>query len=230
MKQAESGERPRSVVEEEQLLAVFLSTAVAKHIAQEAHGLRPEGTNPLLAPLSQEPHLLGRAEAHVSDAHLHDLLRAGTGVVEKPQQSGVTPASRACSIRAGEQVLDVCSIEAGDWCVRMPLEWNAEDLSTKRGTGGLLAGDEAKETVDGGQPDIPRSYAVLALHLEVIEEVEYDVPTKVLEVELDDIPFGFRSCEPEKKNDRVAIGANRVHAQIAASDKVKAEEVLKSAR
>ena len=50
------------------------------------------------------------------------------------------------------------------------------------------------------------------------------------EVELGDIPFGFRGCEPEKKNDRVAIGANRVHAQIAASDKVKAEEVLKSTR
>jgi hypothetical protein len=127
-------------------------------------------------------------------------------------------------------VLDVCSIEAGDWYVRMPLEWNAEDLATKRGTGGLLAGDKAKEAVDGGQSDIPRSYAVLAFHLEVIEEVEHDVPTKVLEVELGDIPFDFRGCEPQKKNDRVAIGANRVHAQIAASDKVKAEEVLKSAR
>jgi hypothetical protein len=229
MKQAESGERPRSVVEEDQILPVCRSTAVAKHIAQEAHGLRPERTNPLLASLSQKPHLLGRVEAHIGDANLHDLLRAGTGVVEKPQQCGITPTSRACPIRACEQVLDVCSIEAGDWCVRMPLEWNAEDLATKRGTGGLLAGDEAKETVDGGQPDIPGSYAVLAFHLKVIEEVEYDVPTKVLEVELSDIPFGFGSREPEKKNDRVAIGANRVHAQIAASDKVKAEEVLKSA-
>jgi hypothetical protein len=82
---------------------------------------------------------------------------------------------------------------------------------------GMVRSHITEKGVDGGEPDIPRRYRVIAILLQMCQKRQYPVGLKVLDVQVAHIDPSIRSDEAKQKHQAVAIAVNGVRAHSTKS-------------
>jgi hypothetical protein len=88
------------------------------------------------------------------------------------QQEGLVPTSYPlCRIRRTKNRVDLLTREVFNQCPFVPLAWNRKYPATQVGATWLMERDVAEKGMDCRQASVPGPHAVIALFLEVVEEL-----------------------------------------------------------
>jgi hypothetical protein len=138
----------------------------------------------------------------------------------------VAPPGPGRPVRRGQQGVD---LRLGQVCDQSPFEafWrDGQHPLDGGGMFGMAQGGIAEQGPDRGQPGVAGAYAVLSFVLQMVEEGADQRRIEIVDVELSRrLTVSFRR-EDQKQPQRVAIGLNRVRADLALADEAVGEECL----
>jgi hypothetical protein len=94
----------------------------------------------------------------------------------------------------------------------------------------MVSADIAEESVDGGEPDVARRDAVVALLLQIYKEAEDSAGIEIVHVQITDFDLSIGCHKAEQENQAVAVALNRVRAHPTEPRQMIGEVVPETAR
>ena len=204
----------------------WLTGALGQPDPQMGDGARGQWRDPLLSPLAVATHMRARAEMHIAAAQTDQFGSTKPRLHGEGEQSRVAPPGPCHSISGGEKRSQFRFRQPGHQPPIKTLRRNGQNPFDGGGMFRMAQGGIAEQGPDRGQSGVAGAHAVLSLALQMVEE-----GTDQRRIEVVDVEFARRLAVPLRREDqeqpqRVAIGLNRVRADLALAEEAVGEERL----
>ena len=197
-------------------------------LAQEPHEevdrLRPERTHTPLVALAMQTYARLRAEVHVLDTQVGDLLYTGPGVVEQQEERAISKRESAARWQTAKQRGDLFALEEVRLRRRRSFDRNRGHLLRDGKILRRAAREEFEEAADDRQSMIPGAPVVMSRRLKILQEPEDAIQREELARNSREPTRGVPRHEGEKQPEPVAIGLNRRRTQPALDRKLIGEK------
>jgi hypothetical protein len=142
-------------------------------------------------------------------------LNASSGIEHGGQQCIVAGTLSGGPVDGLEYRVDLLVLQIIDHSLPGTFEWDAEDPLRQFQVLGVPGGDEVKERMYRGKPDVARRHAVLPFLFQVGEKGQDAWGIDIDEIELSDSLFAFGGKKAEQQDDAVPVAVDGVRARSA---------------
>jgi hypothetical protein len=210
---AEACERMPTVRAEHRRMRGIGRAVVREETGQLTRRLVPQWAGAPFIAFAVETYTRWASQVEMLDAQIGHLLHTRSGAIEQEEQDAITQRSLATRRKLREQRGHFIALQIAGLRRCGPFGGNRRDALADIEHLRKSSRQIAEEHVDGRQPLIARVDAVVAVDFEMCEELEHAIEGEIADRESGNRPTDRACQECKEEPRRVAIAANRRHAQ-----------------
>ena len=163
-------------------------------------------------------------QVEFANEQLCGFLGAGPRVVQKQQQSVVAVALGGFAVRGSQKCIHLRFIQIRDYCLVGFLEGNGTDLTAPVNMFRIVLSDEARQSMNRGQPLVASGNRTLPRLFQVGQEAPHQVRRQIDHVKSIDGSIQFVGNERNQQRKGITVAALRVTCEIALRHQVFEQE------
>ena len=173
-----------------------------------------QGRSAVAAPFARAGHVRAGTSMDIAGGQAGELTDAQPGLDCQGQQGPVPPSGPRARVRSCEQRVRLGAGQELHCGCRAAAGRDRQDAGDRVGMLRVVGQREAHDRTDRGEPGVARGHAVASRGLQVVQEPGHEVRVDQREVDLVRRDAPGRGDVLDQQPPRVAVGGDRVRAQI----------------